>query len=160
MSAPYLYVASSWRNQHYPLVVKALRCVGAAAGLDPADEGHYGVHDFRDAAGYFTWRDIDPDWENWDRHSYAVKVRHPLADVGFDRDMVGLRRATHCLIVGPSGRSAHLELGWACGAGKPTAVYLPEDQEPELMYRMADVIATTLDQVVLWWASELGCPVP
>lgn len=154
----YLYVASSWRNEHYPLVVKTLRGVSAAAGLDPGAGQHWGVHDFRDQAGSFSWRDVDPDWENWDRHRYVEKIRHPLADIGFDRDMAGLRRATHCLIVGPSGRSAHLELGWACGAGKPTAIYLPEDQEPELMYRMADVILTDMDQVIGWWAEHLDWP--
>lgn len=155
---PYLYVASSWRNDHYPHVVKTLRGISAAAGLDPGDGDHFGVHDFRDQSGYFSWRDIDDDWETWDRHRYAAMVRHPYADIGFDRDMTGLRRATHCLIVGPCGRSAHLELGWACGAGKPTAVYLPEDQEPELMYRMADVIVTKHDDVVGWWAEACGWP--
>ena len=37
----------------------------------------------------------------------------------------------------PCGRSAHLEAGWAIGAGKPTAILLSAG-EPELMYKMAD----------------------
>jgi hypothetical protein len=51
----------------------------------------------------------------------------------------------------PSGRSAHLEAGWAIGAGKPTAILLHEDKfEPELMYLMADHIAVTLEEVCDW----------
>lgn len=154
---PYLYVASSWRNRHYPTVVAMLRGVSAAADIEP-DNGTWAVHDFRDEAGYFSWRQIDPDWEAWDRHAYVAKVRHPLADVGFNRDMGGLNRATACLLVGPCGRSAHLELGYAAGNGLATAIYLPEDQEPELMYRMADDILTEPTDVMDWWGQQLGFP--
>lgn len=146
---PYLYVASSWRNTHYPQVVRLLRGFGANAGLPGP---HYGVHDFRDPAeGGFSWRDVEPGWEDWSRDRYrALLTGHPLADRGFERDMAALRRATAVLLVGPCGRSAHLELGWAAGAGKATAIYLPEDQEPELMYLLAGCILTKPSELVEW----------
>lgn len=150
---PYIYVASSWRNTHYPLVIKTLRGIGATAMLP---EPHFGVHDFRSSDGAFSWRDVDTDWENWDRCRYRdIVTNHPIADLGFERDMAGLRRATAVLLVGPSGRSAHLELGYAAGLGKPTAVYLPEDQEPELMYLMAGAIFTDITEVVNWGFAQL-----
>ena len=36
----------------------------------------------------------------------------------------------------PCGKSAHLEAGWAVGAGKPVIAYFPEPSRPELMYTM------------------------
>ena len=45
---------------------------------------------------------------------------------------------------------AHLEAGWAIGAGKPTCL-LPEDrQEPELMYKLADCIPLDVEDVLNW----------
>ena len=37
-----------------------------------------------------------------------------------------LRACDGCVLVLPSGRSAHLEAGWAAGAGKRVVVYVPE----------------------------------
>ena len=41
-----------------------------------------------------------------------------------------------CVLVLPSGRSAHAEAGWMAGQGKLVMVYVPdvERMEPELMY--------------------------
>lgn len=155
---PYVYVASSWRNTHYADVVAALRGIGAAWPALPGPD--YGVHDFRDPAGYFQWSDVDPDWESWDVPAFRARLRHPAAGVGFDRDMGGLNRATACLLVGPCGRSAHLELGYAIGRGIATAAYLPERQEPELMYRAVDHILATVGEVLEWATDVLRAGVP
>lgn len=49
----------------------------------------------------------------------------------------------------PCGRSAHLELGWATGAGQKTVVLLDNPMsEPELMYLMNTRICTSLVEVV------------
>ena len=51
-----IYVASSWRNQYYPEVVKRLR-----------EEGHQ-VYDFRDpphGGTGFHWTDVDENAHNW-----------------------------------------------------------------------------------------------
>jgi hypothetical protein len=51
----------------------------------------------------------------------------------------------------PSGRSAHLEAGWAIGAGKPTCIVLHEEKfEPELMYLLAADIALDVDEACGW----------
>jgi hypothetical protein len=40
------------------------------------------------------------------------------------------------VLVHPSGRSAHLEAGWAAGAGKPVVCLLEQGGEPELMVKL------------------------
>lgn len=122
-----LYVASSWRNQRYPALVKALR----AAGFE--------VYDFRNPGpeNYgFSWAEIDPDWQSWTVEQYLAALSHPTAERGFAFDMAALKSCDACVLVLPCGRSAHLELGYAVGAGKPTFVLMAEGQEPELMVKM------------------------
>jgi hypothetical protein len=135
-----VYVASSWRNDRQPVVVDALRA-----------QGHE-VYDFRHPkpgnAG-FHWSDIDPDWKGWTPERYRELIDHPIANRGFELDYGAMRSADVFVLVQPSGRSAHLELGWACGAGKPTCILLA-DGEPELMVKMVDSLAVSLEEVLSW----------
>ena len=118
-----IYVASSWRCADQPFVVEALRTLG------------HEVYDFRnppEATG-FAWSEIDPEWLDWTVDSYRDKLGHPR------------------VLVLPCGRSAHLELGWAVGQGKRTAILLSQDKfEPELMYRMVDKLATSIGELLTW----------
>ncbi len=141
-----VYVATSWRNDCQPSVVEALR-----------SDGHE-VYDFRNPAvgdHGFHWSEIDPDWEDWTQLDYLRGLRHDLALDGFKKDMDALRRADAVVLVMPCGRSAHLELGWAVGAGRRTVILL-SDGEPELMNLMVDHIATDLNDVQSWLANEGG----
>jgi hypothetical protein len=52
----------------------------------------------------------------------------------------------------PCGRSAHLEAGFAIGKGKPTLVWVPEFDTPDLMVKMADHVTSDLAVVVEWSA--------
>lgn len=136
-----IYVASSWRNAHQPVVVDALRAVG------------HEVYDFRNPGpgDYgFSWSAIDPGWETWTTEEYIEGLRHPLAQRGFDKDFAAMRWSDAFVLVQPCGRSAHLELGWAVGAGKLSAILLAEGQEPELMVAMVDHLATSLDDLIEW----------
>ena len=85
---------------------------------------------------------------------FAEKINHPIAVKGFDRDFKAMEWCDTMVLVMPCGRSAHLELGWACGAGKQTAILL-SDGEPELMYRTAKNLFSYLGEVVVW-ADGLG----
>ena len=108
-----LYVASSWRNERQQTVVGDLR-----------DLGHE-VYDFKaDAEAVFHWSDIDPTWETWDVSTYLKGLDHPRALRGFGTDWKAMNWADAFLLVMPCGRSAHLELGWAIGKGKPTCILL------------------------------------
>jgi hypothetical protein len=133
-----IYVATSWRNEEQPAVVAALRA-----------DGHE-VYDFRHPAegdDGFSWREIDPDWQRWDPATYREALETPPARRGFNFDMDALRRCDACVLVQPCGRSAHLELGWAAGAGKRTAVLLRPGNEPELMLKVADRLVLGLPEL-------------
>jgi len=132
-----IYVASSWRNEKQPEVVATLRA-----------DGHE-VYDFRNPAEGnhgFHWSDIDPEWKTWTPEQYRHHLQHRLAQDGFARDMNALRKADAVVAVQPFGRSASLELGWACGQGKQTILLL-DSGEPELMVKMCSYICCTLDEV-------------
>lgn len=113
-----IYVASSWRNPWQPGVVALLR-----------EHGHV-VYDFRNPEpgnDGFRWTAIDPEWKAWQPGPYREALKHPIAEHGFKLDMDALRSCDACVLVHPCGNSSHLELGWAAGAGKATAVFFPRD---------------------------------
>ncbi len=142
-----IYAASSWRNPFQPLYVEMLRQLGHEVydfrNPRPGDEG-------------FHWSEIDPEWLAWKPYPYRDALSHPIAESGFKSDLDAMKWADTFLMVLPCGRSAHLEAGWAVGAGKPTALLLHEQKfEPELMYKMADLIACDFDEVATW-LEQLG----
>lgn len=40
------------------------------------------------------------------------------------------------------------ETGWFAGRGKKTVVYIPERQEPELMYKLFGGVCCTMEELV------------
>lgn len=134
-----IYVASSWRNRYQQSVVARLR------------EAGHGVYDFRNPAPGnhgFAWSQIDRDWQLWSPGAFRTALEHPIAHEGFHLDMDALEAADCCVLVLPCGRSAHLELGHAAGRGALTAVLIPEQCEPELMYRMVDIITLDVEELI------------
>jgi nucleoside 2-deoxyribosyltransferase len=134
-----VYLASSWRNARQPAVLAALRKAG------------HKVYDFRKPSPVhdgFSWRSIDPQWEYWTPTEYRDALKHHVAEVGFSLDMEALRECDVCVLLMPCGRSAHLELGWAAGAGKLTYALIEEQCEPELMYSMLDRICLSIDELI------------
>ena len=141
-----IYVASSWRNERQPEVVRSLR-----------RRGHE-VYDFRNPSpvdGGFHWSEIDPGWQNWAPEEYRTALTHPKAERGFRNDYDAMLLADAFVLLMPCGRSAHLEAGWAIGQGKPTCILFETQDEPELMYKLADRLALTLAEV-LDWIDEVG----
>ena len=134
-----IYVASSWRNKYYPEVVARLREVG------------HEVYDFRNpphGGNGFRWTDIDDNALTWSFDQYAEGLHHPLAERQFAADLEALAWADTCVLVLPSGRSAHTEAGWMSGTGRRTLVYIPEMVEPELMYKLFDAVVGNLDDLL------------
>lgn len=151
-----VYVASSWRNTLQPEVVARL----TAAGLD--------VYDFRHPApgdDGFSWKDVGgpgalaagltpKGGDLVPVDTYLQMIAHPRAQEGFDHDMRALTGATTTVLILPCGRSAHLELGYAVGAGQRTAVMLEDPAEPELMYKMVGLLTADLDELVRWTEAQ------
>lgn len=134
-----IYVASSWRNEGQPQVVKFLLGLGCE------------VYDFRNpepGQHGFAWSSIDPNWKNWTVRQYREALDHPVAKQGWKLDINAMYWCDICVLALPAGRSASYELGWCIGAGKQGIVYLPEGSvfEPELMFRQARIVVT-LDEL-------------
>lgn len=142
-----VYVAASWRTPMQGAVVEILK----AAGFD--------VYDFRnppEATG-FSWAQVGlpvttgAGDDECTVTEYLAGLKHPVAQAGFRSDMKHLENCDTLVLVLPCGRSAHLELGWAVGAGKRTCVYMPDEKVlPELMYGMVDHIAPDMMDLLGW----------
>ncbi len=134
-----IYVASSWRNKYFPAVVEALRAKG------------HEVYDFRNpphGGNGFRWTDINEKALEWSFDEYSEGLHHPKAERQFKADLEALEWADTCVLVLPSGRSAHTEAGWMAGAGRRVFVYIPEMQEPELMYKLFDGVAGSMEDLL------------
>lgn len=145
-----IYVASSWRNAMQPHLVALLR------------EQGFEVYDFRNPGPGehgFAWSEIDPEWKSWTVEQYAAALDHPLAWHGFALDFGAMQWADTVVMLTPCGSSAHLELGWAAGAGKRTAVLAREIREPELMVKVADRIFTDGRDLLAWLGAPEDAPV-
>jgi len=140
-----LYVASSWRNQSQPGIVKRLRLAG------------YDVYDFRNPEPGntgFQWSQIDPAWESWTPQTFRRALRHPVSEAGFALDKGAMDWADACVLVLPCGRSAHLEAGYMAGQGKRVVPLMLMNEEPELMYKLLGPIATNWPELIA--ALEVG----
>jgi len=135
-----IYVASSWRNSLQQDFVKLFRGAG------------HEVYDFRNPPNKsgFAWSEIDPNWMHWTANDYIKSLKHPRAIEGFNSDMDALKKCEACVLILPCGRSAHLELGWAVGAGKATAILTQDGQEPELMVKMCDLVTSSVAELIFW----------
>jgi hypothetical protein len=143
-----IYVASSWRNERQPEIVRVLRGFG------------HEVYDFRNpphGRGGFAWADIDQNWRTWTARDYRFALGTQIAEAGYRSDMDGMEWADACVLVLPSGRSAHLEAGWFCGQRKPVVVLTQDGEEPELMALMCTAICVdTLEMLQILEKLELG----
>ena len=134
-----IYVASSWKNALQPSVVKRLRSAG------------HDVYDFRNPVPGdhgFSWKQTSDQPPPWSAEKTAEILKHPVAETGFAFDFNAMKWSDACVMVQPCGRSAALELGWCAGAGKITIALLADDQEPELMIKIANHVCTDIEDVV------------
>lgn len=133
-----VYLASSWRNAQYPAMLARFR-------------QEIEVYDFRDPERAFDWRQIDPEWDGGpiSMERYKKLLDHPRAVEGFEADMAALRSARAVVLLNPCGSSAHLEAGWAVGAGKPLYVLTEPEQRPDLMYRMAELVTADPHEILM-----------
>lgn len=138
-----IYVASSWRNKQLQQgVVMTLRSAG--------HQVYDFIHPPNKAAG-FHWSQIHKDWQKWTPQAYRKALEHPLAVEGFASDKEALDWADTGILVMPCGRSAHLEIGYLSGQGKPCAVLAVEPMEPELMVKLCSGgVHTSFDEMLQW----------
>ena len=134
-----IYVASSWRNHYQEDIVAILR------------NANHEVYDFKNPSidnHGFKWAEIDENWQSWDNKKYINNLNHPIANNGFKSDFDAMKWADACVLVLPSGRSAHIEAGYFIGSNKPLIIYIPENVEPELMYKMTNYIYSSIKEIL------------
>jgi hypothetical protein len=174
----YVYVASSWRNHLQPAVIATLRAAGidcydfrnpdVGTGFAWSQVGlqgprcrcdHSWTHGMCRSHGEPRQRNPQqPDALQCNCPKditepvtdYLAALDHPRAVEGYVSDFDAMQRADTFVLVLPCGRSAHLELGWAVGAGKRTAILLEDPCTPELMYRMVDHLTPSLVDLLGW----------
>lgn len=134
-----IYVASSWRNEFYAAVVERLR----AEGFD--------VYDFRNPPSGdegFKWSNVDANYMEWTPEEYRNQLMNEKAVRQFGNDLEAMNSCDACVLVLPCGRSAHTEAGWFAGRGRKVIAYIPTKQEPELMYKLFDGVACSMQEVI------------
>ena len=130
-----VYVASSWRNEVYPEVVRALRKAG------------HEVYDFRHQS--VSWEEFDWNVTNGVTSDELFGVlEHPVVQTRFSNDMTALKDCDAVVCVLPCGRSAHLELGYGIGTGKSTVLLWHDGDEPDIMHNAVDRIVFSVGEIV------------
>lgn len=131
-----VYLIGSLRNKQIPVFGNWLR---NEYGLDVFDDWH--------AAG----PEADDHWQAYERargHTYEEALAGPVAQNAFQFDRRHIQASSAAVMVMPAGKSGHLELGYAAGLGKTTAILLAEEPERfDLMYNFATLV--THDRVKL-----------
>lgn len=137
-----IYVASSWRNEYQPMVVAQLRCDG------------FEVYDFRNPpnGSGFGWEQIagvEPrpigQRRVWNARKTREVLDHPIARAGYEADIGAVRACDVLVYILPCGKSASWEFGYAMGQGKPCFVLQVDDEEPELMFREAQICGSLIE---------------
>ncbi len=132
-----IYLASSWRNTYQADVLAELRAAG------------FQVYDFKNPAPGNTgagWKQIDPDlMSDLSVDRMRRVLSDPIAVAAFKLDSDAMRWADACVLLLPSGMSAHIEAAWIGGSGRPVVMVAPERRvrEPELMWKCFDINGST-----------------
>lgn len=131
-----IYLIGSMRNPQIPIVANRLR----KEGFDIFDDW------------YSPGKDADDEWQAYEqlrgrKYKDALKGYH--AEEVFTFDKTHLDRANAAILMLPAGKSAHMELGYIIGSGKPGYILLPGEPERfDIMYRFATEIFLNVEELV------------
>lgn len=131
-----VYVIGSLKNPRVPLVAATLR----KAGFDAFDDW------------YSVGPDCDDHWQAYEKQrgrTFEQALGGAHAKDVFEFDKRNLDDSDAAILVGPAGKSAHLELGYMVGRGKPAYILL--DKEPErfdVMVQFARMVTTNLERII------------
>jgi nucleoside 2-deoxyribosyltransferase len=123
-----IYLIGSLRNPEVPKLAAVLR------------DARHDVFEDWFAAG----EKADSAWQEYEQgrgHSYIESLQGYAAEHVFSYDKYHLDRCDTGVLLLPAGKSAHLELGYMIGQGKPGFIVLPSEPERyDVMYKMATVV--------------------
>lgn len=129
-----IYLATSWKNPHYPGLLKILRA-------------EFEVYDFRDPEFMFKWFEVNPAKDPSPEVYRDLLYNHPEVLRGANRDFEAMEWCDTIVAVEPFGKSGSFELGWCQGKGKKTILHFPpgvKAEPPELMFARTDFITADI----------------
>lgn len=129
-----IYLATSWKNEHYYRILHLLR-----------EKGHE-VYDFREKG--FLFSQIAPDLGLLDHMEQHQLLDHPTSVEAYAKDKAALDWADILVMLYPCGNDAHLELGYAVGQGKYTVVYIAPGYTLGLMDKVCDKFVFTDNELI------------
>lgn len=127
-----IYLIGSLRNPQVPIIAQQLRAEG------------YEVFDDWYAAG----PEADDKWREYEQgrgRSYTEALDGLAARHVFSFDFEHLHQCQSAVLVLPAGKSAHLELGFTIGAGRPGYVLLDTPDRWDVMYKFATAVVTSME---------------
>jgi hypothetical protein len=131
-----IYLIGSLRNPRIPVIAAELR----AAGHDVFDDW------------YSAGETADDSWRDYERargHTLIKALQGYAAQHVFSFDKYHLQRCDAAVLAMPAGKSAHLELGWVLGQGKPGYILLDSDPDRyDVMLAFATAVVSTVDQLL------------
>ena len=130
-----IYLASSWKNPYFDSVVDVLRSYG------------FIVYNFKDTG--FSWFVVAPEWEMWTQQQFIYALDEPIPNIAYNIDYSALHSSDICILLLPSGASAHTEAGYMKGLGKKVYVLALGSIRPELLYKIYDGIYTSLNALIV-----------
>ena len=131
-----IYLIGSMRNPAVPVLANNLRKEGFKVFDDWSSPGP----------------EADDYWQDYEKQrgrtfKEALDGAHAWNVFNFDKRH--LDRASTAVLVAPAGKSAHIELGYMRGAGKPAFVYMEGEPERfDVMYRFATGVCISYDELV------------
>lgn len=131
-----IYLVGSLRNPQVPIVAGQLR----AAGYEVFDDW------------YSPGEQTDEKWQAYEKargRGYKAALAGAHAQNVFTFDKVHLEGADVVVLLLPAGKSAHLELGWCLGKGKPGFILMNgEPERYDVMSCFATDIATDVEELL------------
>jgi nucleoside 2-deoxyribosyltransferase len=141
-----VYVIGSLRNPQIPLIGNALR----EAGFDAFEDW------------FSAGPEADDKWKEYEvlrGRSYREALKGASAVNIFEFDRRHLNESSAAVMVLPAGRSAHLELGYIVGQGKPGFILLDgepgEEDRWDVMTQFSTVVYS-VEELVKRLKEQLG----
>ena len=138
-----IYLASSWKNEKLvSIVAEFFRGKGHEVDAFVDDsKGRYVFH----------WTEmLDCSDKSKSKLNAVTFLDDKRSQKAFEEDKKWLDWCDVCILILPSGRSAHLEAGYAKGQGKLLVIYsfmeFPTG-EFDVMYGFADLLSTNLEEI-------------
>lgn len=130
-----IYLIGSLRNPQIGEIAAKLR----AAGHEVFDDWY--------AAG----PEADDYWQKYEiakGNNYKQALQGYAAKHVFSFDKHHLDRCDLAILALPAGKSAHLELGYIVGKGKPGYILLDSPDRWDVMYQFANGVFYTVEEIV------------